>query len=57
MEEDDEEVLSVSETSDSSQDFICDESEDDSDELCRCGSDENCEGNTAAQPYVHNQKS
>ncbi|CAH1426001.1 unnamed protein product [Lactuca virosa] len=57
MEEDDEEVLSVSDTSDSSQDFICDESEDDSDDLCRSGSDENCEGNTAAQPAVHNQKS
>ncbi|KAI3525411.1 hypothetical protein L1887_04185 [Cichorium endivia] len=57
MEEDDEEVLSISDTSDSSEDFTCDKSEDSDDDLYRSGSDENCEGNAAAQPATHNQKS
>ena len=57
MEEDDEEVISVSGSSDSSQDFTCDESEDGDDDLCRSGSDESCEENVPARPVAHNQKS
>ncbi|KAL4588733.1 hypothetical protein LXL04_001628 [Taraxacum kok-saghyz] len=57
MEEDDEEVISVSGSSDSSQDFTCDESEEGDDDLCRSGSDESCEENAPARPAAHNQKS
>ncbi|KVH93280.1 Helicase, C-terminal [Cynara cardunculus var. scolymus] len=57
MEEDDEEVLSVSETSDSSDDFTCDDSEDGDDGLYRSGSDENCKGNDATRPAASHQKS
>lgn len=56
MEEDDEEVLSVSETSDSTDDFTCDESEDGDDGLYRSGSDGNCKENDAKRPAASHQK-
>ncbi|KAD2806103.1 hypothetical protein E3N88_39480 [Mikania micrantha] len=56
MEEDDEEVLSVSETSDSGDDFTCVESEDGDDDVCRSDSDEYCKENVAALPAVCQRK-
>ncbi|KAI3777664.1 hypothetical protein L1987_47465 [Smallanthus sonchifolius] len=53
MEEEDE-VLSVSETSD---DFTCEVSEDGDDSLCRSDSDGNCKDNDAALPAASQRKS
>ncbi|KAK9054583.1 hypothetical protein SSX86_025662 [Deinandra increscens subsp. villosa] len=57
MEEDDEEVISVSDTSDSGDDFTCEESEDGDDDLCRSDSDEIRKENAAAPPAACQRKS
>ncbi|KAF5757912.1 putative DNA helicase chromatin remodeling SNF2 family [Helianthus annuus] len=57
MEEDDVEVLSISDTSDSGEDFTCEESEDGDDSLSRSDSDENSHGNDVARPAACEQKS
>ncbi|MFS7993306.1 hypothetical protein Hanom_Chr12g01092501 [Helianthus anomalus] len=57
MEEEDVEVLSIYDTSDSGEDFTCEESEDGDDSLSRSDSDENSHGNDVARPAACEQKS